>query len=287
MIKTLTIIIESMVKTVSKLQVKQLHFSYNEQVEVLTGIDLTLQGESTAIIGQNGAGKTTFVKLLKRLLHPTSGNIYYNGKDLQEYTAANLSKYIGLVFQNPNDQIFKSKVIDEVMFGPLNIGQNESQAMQSAKNALQLVGLESYTDKNPYDLSLAERKMIAIASIIAMDTDVIIFDEPTMGQDYTGKERIKDIIQRLQMKGKLVLCILHDMDFAAEVFERTIIINQGKILLDGHSKEVFAHKDILKQAYLEQPHVMQIANRLGIEGVFLTEQELISEIKNKYTEFTS
>lgn len=268
-----------MVIIMHEIKIDQLYFAYQEKIEVLKGINLTLGNESTAIIGQNGAGKTTFVKLLKRLLRPTKGNIFYNGENLQGYTAANLSKHIGLVFQNPNEQIFKSKVIDEVMFGPLNVGQNEEQAKRSAHNALDAVGLASYGDENPYDLSLAERKMVAIASILAMDTDVIIFDEPTMGQDLEGKKRIKSIIRNLRKQGKLVICILHDMDFAAEIFERIIVLNQGEVLLDGHPKEVFANKSVLKEAHLEEPYVMQIANRLGIDGVFLTEEELIERLK--------
>src|SRR5699024_12591854 len=123
------------------------------------------------------------------------------------------------------------KVINEVMFGPLNIGESEEDAHAHAFNALERVRLSHHADENPYDLSLAERKMITIASILAMDTDVVIFDEQTMGQDFAGKEILKTIIRDLQNEGKLVLCILHDMDLAAEVLEQTIVLNDGKVLL--------------------------------------------------------
>ncbi|MFD1413716.1 energy-coupling factor ABC transporter ATP-binding protein [Oceanobacillus jeddahense] len=262
----------------NEIKAEKLQFSYTAEKKILQGIHLHLMKESTAIIGQNGAGKSTFVKLLKGLLKPTAGSILYNGKDISGLTAATLAKDIGMVFQNPNDQIFKNKVIDEVMFGPQNIGQTEDEAQANAITALRKVGLEHQAEQNPYDLSLSERKMIAVASILAMNTNVVIFDEPTMGQDYVGKQILKNIIAELRKEGKLVLCILHDMDFAAQVFERTIVFHQGNVLLDGPTKEVFMHADILKKAFLEQPSIIKIAKNLGIDNTYLTEEELIEKL---------
>lgn len=263
----------------NEIKIDNLHFSYTEGTIVLQGMSLNLSQQSTAIIGQNGAGKSTFVKLLKGLLKPTVGTIHFNGNDISHSTAAELAKDIGMVFQNPNDQIFKNKVIDEIMFGPLNIGHSKEEARVHARLALQKVGLEHQAEQNPYDLSLSERKMIAIASILAMDTDVVIFDEPTMGQDYAGKQILKSIISELQSEGKLVLCILHDMDFAAEVFERTIVFNQGKVMLDGQTKEVFMNVKILRGAFLDQPSIMKVAKLFGIEDGFLTEEELVERLR--------
>lgn len=262
-----------------KFEVENISFSYTKDKVVLNHLNLMLENEMTAIVGQNGAGKTTFVKLLKGLLKPTEGRILYNHEDIQNKTVASLSKDIGLIFQNPNDQIFKNKVIDEVKFGPLNIGYDDEQAEKLALTALKRVNLEEQIETNPYDLSLSERKLISIASILAMDTDVIIFDEPTMGQDYEGKELLKEIIHTEKNKGKLILCILHDMDFAAEVFERTIVLNQGQVLLDGPAQEVFSEKSILEKAYLEQPYATQIAEALGVKGTFLNDEELIKKLR--------
>lgn len=262
----------------NQIEVKNLHFSYIPGVDILQDINLDLAQKSTAIIGQNGAGKSTFVQLLKGLLKPASGTIFYNGIDISGRTVAQLAQDIGMVFQNPNDQIFKNKVIDEVMFGPLNIGQSTEDAHVNAMAALQKVGLEHQAEHNPHELSLSERKMIAIASILAMDTKVVIFDEPTMGQDYAGKLKLKNIITSLRNEGKLIICILHDMDFAAEVFERTIVFNHGNVLLDGPTKEVFMHEEVLEKASLEQPSVMKIAKNLGINETYLTEEELIEKL---------
>ncbi|MCM3238474.1 energy-coupling factor ABC transporter ATP-binding protein [Heyndrickxia oleronia] len=265
-----------------RLIIKDLHFSYSLESPIFHGINLEISNQSTALIGQNGAGKTTLVKLLKGLLTPSSGEILINGINTKEQTAAKLAKTIGLVFQNPNDQIFKNRVMDEVMFGPLNIGQTVKGAKQNATEALEMVGLSEHAERNPYDLSLSQRKLVTIASVLAMRTDIIIFDEPTMGQDHDGKEKLKRIIRHLINEGKLVLCILHDMDFVAEVFERTIIFNQGKILLDGDTRTVFSNEEILNIAYLEQPYITQLGKQLGFTETFLNEDELIAQCKARY-----
>jgi ABC-type cobalt transport system, ATPase component len=264
----------------SRITVNDLHFSYKETEEILRGIPLEFDGRSTAIIGQNGAGKTTFVKLLKGLLKPVSGDIFINSINTKNTTAAKLAKDIGLVFQNPNDQIFKNKVIDEVIFGPINIGMNKEKARINSKEALKAVGLHEKLNENPYDLSLSDRKLISIASILAMDTNIVIFDEPTIAQDYLGKERIKNIIKNLKSKGKLVIAILHDMDFVAETFERTIVFNNGKVLLDENTREVFSHSETLKKAFLELPHVTQLCQKLGFKDTFLTVEEFIEYKKS-------
>lgn len=263
----------------NNIEIKDLHFLYKEGEEILKGINLTLDTRRTAIIGQNGAGKTTFVKLLKGLLKPSSGDVLIKGINTKDVTVAELAKHIGLVFQNPNDQIFKNKVIDEVMFGPMNIGFSAEDAKKSSMDALETVGLADKANENPYDLSLSERKLISIASIISMDTDIIIFDEPTIAQDYAGKEKIKKIIRDLSAKGKLVITIIHDMDFVADAFERTIVFAKGKVLLDGPTREVYSNDEILKEAYLELPHVTELCRMLGEKKIYLTVDEFLADKK--------
>ena len=263
------------------IEVKDMCFHYNEAEPILQHMDIRMDSQSTAIVGQNGAGKTTFVKLLKGLLRPVSGAVFFDGQDLASMTVAQIARHIGLVFQNPNDQIFKNRVRDEVMFGPLNIGMSEAEAEKQAKAALEMVGLGGSAERNPNDMGLSERKLIAIASIVAMDTDVIIFDEPTIAQDYKGKETIKGIIRELRSRGKLVLTIIHDMDFVAECFERTLVFAKGKVLLDGPTAEVFSHEAELKTAYLETPHVTQLCSRLGYDEVFLTVEDFVEQVRQQ------
>ena len=243
-------------------QVKDLRFSYGKGREVLHGLNLALDHRPTAIIGQNGAGKTTLVRVLKGLLKPDSGEIRYQGENLETKTVAELASRVGYVFQNPDDQIFKYKVLEEVMFGPLNIGMSPQEAEASAHEALRMVGLDEKAGENPYDLELSDRKMVAIASVLAMNTDVIILDEPTIAQSWNGREKIREIIQAKAAEGKLVIAILHDMDFVASSFARVIAMAHGEILADDTPAEIFRNHPILEKAALAAPPLYELLEEL-------------------------
>lgn len=257
------------------INIQQVSFAYEKDKTVLDRIDLTLGNQSTAIIGQNGAGKSTLMKLLKGLIKPTKGDCFIKEINTKDTTAAKLSAKIGMVFQNPDDQIFKSTVFDEIAFGPRNL-YDESKAVQLANSAMKRVGMEDKSDVNPYDLSFADRKLIAIASILAMDPDIVIFDEPTLGQDSVGIANLKTIIHGLIEDGKTVLAILHDMDFAAEIFERIIVMTNGKVIKDGEPHVVFSDHDLLREAHLEPPHITQLAEKCGLNKTILTVDEFVS-----------
>ncbi len=244
--------------------VEDLHFSYIEGREIFKGINLSLDRRPTAIIGQNGAGKTTLVRILKGLLKPDSGRLSFEDQDIASKTVAELAGKVGYVFQNPDDQIFKYNVLDEVMFGPLNIGMTREEAETRAHEALKTVGLDEVSRKNPYDLELSDRKMVAIASVLAMDTDVIILDEPTIAQDYKGREKIREIIRDLSSRGKLVIAILHDMDFVSKSFERVIAMAHGEILADGTPDEIFRNHQVLEKAALTPPHLVSLMEELDM-----------------------
>lgn len=239
-------------------RVEKVSFSYTPELPVLAELSLCLDNRTTAIVGQNGAGKTTLVKLLKGLLTPVSGTIYYGNEDISGKTVAMLARDVGYVFQNPDDQIFKYQVLDEVMFGPLQIGMEAGLAEDRALEALGTVGLGGLEKINPYDLELHERKMVGIASVLAMDTDVLILDEPTIAQDYRGRETLKRLIRKLEGEGKAVLSILHDMDFVYDCFERIIVLAGGRVIGDAAGDVIFYEKDLLKQAGLEQPAAIKL-----------------------------
>ena len=268
---------ENVASVDEQFRIEKLDFSYLADIPVLEDLNMKLDQRPTAIIGQNGAGKTTLVKLLKGLLKPVSGSIYFHGEDISGKTVAMLAGSVGYVFQNPDDQIFKYNVMDEVLFGPLNIGMDPEQAKKEAAWALELTGLSGKEKENPYDLELYERKMTAIASVLAMDTDLLILDEPTIAQDWKGRQIIGSIIRSLSGRGKLVIAILHDMDFVAENFERVIIMAHGQVLADGTAKEVFAQEEVLKKARLQKPYVMQLSEALGYEKSYLTVEELLKD----------
>nr|WP_288824503.1 ABC transporter ATP-binding protein [uncultured Clostridium sp.] len=254
--------------------IKDLGFYYIPGAPVIENLTLTLDARPTAVIGQNGAGKTTLVKLLKGLLKPKAGTVLLEGEDISGRTVAQLAKKVGYVFQNPDDQIFKNQVLEEVMVGPLNIGMTRNEAEHRAREALEMVGLLHAAEENPYDLDLSERKMVAIASVAAMDPKVLILDEPTIAQDARGREVLGKLIRTMTEKGKFVLAILHDMDFVARYFERVIVMAGGNVISDGPGEEVFYQKDILLKARLEPPHITRLCELLGYEGAFLTTEDI-------------
>src|SRR5690554_3547518 len=186
------------------IQARDVHFHYTPGISVLKGISLDLHPGATAIVGQNGAGKSTFVRLLNGLLKPVQGEVRVAGRLTREATVATLARTVGLVFQNPSDQLFKSRVLDEVMFGPLNLGMSPDQARERARAALAQVGLEAVEARNPYDLGLAERKLVTVASVLAMGTPVVILDEPTIAQDQVGVRQLGAIVDRLARAGRTV-----------------------------------------------------------------------------------
>ncbi|MEJ5257457.1 MAG: ABC transporter ATP-binding protein [Fervidobacterium sp.] len=246
----------------SLITVQNLYFTYKDEEYVLKNISVEIDSRPTAIVGQNGAGKTTFVKLLKGLLTPSKGDIFVCGMNTKDKTVAELSKVIGLVFQNPSDQIFKSKVIDEVMFGPLNILKDKQEAYKKSIKALEIVGLNGREHDHPYDLTLSERKLLCLASVLAMEPDILILDEPTIAQDRYSVKRLGEIIQELIKNGKSVITITHDMDFVLENFERTIVFNEGIIVSDGETEKVLGDDEIIQKSHLETPWIIRLSRVL-------------------------
>jgi len=265
-----------------KIEIKDLHFTYPAGVKALNGISLTIEtGEQVAIVGQNGAGKTTLVKHLNGLLQPTSGSVLIGDWDTSKYQVAKLASRVGYVFQNPDEQLFTKNVHQEVAFGPKNLGYEPDKVEALVEDALKLTELTDQKETNPYDLSPTWRKMVALASIIAMDTPIIIFDEPTTGQDAANIARMADAIAVLCERGKTVITITHDIDFCAENFERVIALSNGEILLDGPANEVLGQEEILAQTYVDPPQLTRLGLRLGLNEVVRNQEEFLNAYKNR------
>lgn len=262
------------------IEISNLHFTYPTGVQALRGISLTIQsGEQVAIVGQNGSGKTTLVKHLNGLLQPTSGFVRIGNWDTREHSVAKMARRVGYVFQNPDEQLFSKNVGAEVAFGPKNLGYTGEQVQASVKDALALTELSDKTETNPYDLSPTWRKMVAIASIIAMDTDIVIFDEPTTGQDAATVARIAHTIRVLRERGKTVITITHDIDFCAENFERVIAMSQGQVLLDGKANKVLGQDEILATTYVDPPQLTRLGKRLGFKETVRNQEEFLAALK--------
>jgi energy-coupling factor transport system ATP-binding protein len=192
---------------------------------------------------------------------------------------AGLARVVGIVFQNPDRQIFAGKVWNEVAFGPRILGRTSAEADAAGAAALEAVGLTDVIDANPYDLGYSRRKLLAIASVLAMDTPIVVLDEPTTGQDARGVRRVQQVLTDLSADGRTVIAISHDMRFVAESFGRVVVMGAGRILLDGTPAEVFAEPSwpILSSTYLEPPYAARVGARLGL-GATPTEADLIGAL---------
>jgi energy-coupling factor transport system ATP-binding protein len=247
-------------------------------VPALDVVDLRIApGERVALVGQNGSGKTTLVRHLNGLLRPTSGRVLHDGADVAGRTVAQLARAVGLVFQDPDRQIFAGSVRAEVEFGPHNIGLRGSALRSGVDAALAEVGLQADARTNPYDLGGSRRKLLALASVQAMGTPVLVLDEPTTGQDLRGVEIVQRLIAGAHSAGRTVIAISHDMEFVAASFDRVVVLRAGRVILDGRPASVFAKAawEELRSTYLEPPLPSVIGSRMGLgstptEGALLT-----------------
>lgn len=257
------------------------HVYRESGVRALDGVDLAIgAGERVALVGQNGSGKTTLVRHLNGLLRPTEGRVTVDGRNAAELTVAQLASRVGLVFQDPGRQIFSGSVRAEVEFGPRNLGRSGAELRDAVRDALSATGLEGQERTNPYDLGQARRKLLALASVLAMRTPVLVLDEPTTGQDVRGVERVRGVIDRASAEGRTVVAISHDMAFVAETFERVIVMRAGRIVLDGPPERVFAAEawEILRSTYLEPTLAARVGERLGL-GTTPTDANLIDALR--------
>jgi len=265
---------------VTAIRVEGVGFVYPDGTRALAAVDLAfVPGESVAIVGQNGSGKSTLVRHLNGLLRPTEGRVLHDGDDVAHRRVAALAGRVGIVFQNPDRQIFAGKVRNEVSFGPRMLGRSAADAAAAGAAALEAVGLGDSIDANPYDLGYSRRKLLAIASVLAMDTPVVVLDEPTTGQDARGIARVQRVLANLVGDGRTVIAISHDMRFVAESFARVVVMGGGRVLLDGPPADVFGEPawPVLASTYLEPPYAARAGARLGL-GSTPTETALIEAL---------
>jgi energy-coupling factor transport system ATP-binding protein len=253
--------------------------------KALDGISISVgKGEFVGIIGQNGAGKTTLVKQIIGLLEPTSGQIIVDGKDVAEESVEDVARTLGLVLQNPDAQLFAMSVAEEVAFGCTNLGLPQDEVAQRVDRALAATGLEEFREVYPFNLSFGDRRKLSVAAVVSMEPEVLIFDEPTTGQDYRGRRELADIAKRLNEMGRTVLMVTHDMDLIAEYTHRLIVMGDGKVLLDGPTAEIFQQVETLAETFITPPQVTQLAQALaeyGVSGNILVADELVQILKRK------
>jgi energy-coupling factor transporter ATP-binding protein EcfA2 len=261
------------------IEVVGLRHAYAAGDEALRGVDFAVTaGEAVAIVGQNGSGKTTLVKHLVRILAPSAGSVRVGDRDLAGRTIADVARTVGFVFQDPDRQLFSRSVEREVAFGPRNLGLGSVDTGRLVAQALVAVGLADRAAENPYDLGLSDRKLVALASVLAMDPAILVLDEPTTGQDGPGIARVGALVDAWTASGRTVVAITHDMEFAARHFGRIVVMRGGLVVGDGLPAVVLAaaNGSLLASTGLEPPPMAQLAGRLGIGGVPLGPGALLS-----------
>ncbi|SHF01778.1 energy-coupling factor ABC transporter ATP-binding protein [Desulforamulus putei] len=266
------------------IDIKGLSYSYEQGQPALQDINLTIYpGELVALVGQNGAGKTTLVKHCIGLLRPQTGRVTVCGQDAAKTRISHLARQVGFVFQNPDHQIFHDTVQKEVAFGLQNLGLPRDEIEKRVAAALRDVGLQHLAQVYPHRLSRGQRQRVALASVLAMQTRIIILDEPTTGQDSLERLQIMELVRDLNREGHTILFITHDMTLVARYARRVIVLCQGRVIADGSTRDVLSQTQLLAQTLLEPPQITLLANRLnglltpGSE-VILTVDEMVEHL---------
>ena len=250
------------------IELKNVSFGYPLGRMVLQGIDLTINnGDFLAIMGQNGAGKTTLAKHLNGLLKPTAGQVLVEGLDTKKESVAHLPTRVGYVFQNPDHQIFSKTVGEELSFGPKNLGWSADRIEQAVQRALHDIDMADRREAEPYFMGLAERKLIAIASVLIMEPHVLVLDEPATGADYNVALRIMRYISDLHKRGLTVIIITHDVSLAANYASRVIAMRDGTIKVAGSPEQIFQQKELLNECNISLPEVAELSNALASHGL--------------------
>ena len=270
------------------IKTENLSFTYDdnedaEKIPVLENFDIEIEkGTFVALLGHNGSGKSTLAKLFNLVLTPTSGNLYLFGKKIDENEITDDELYeirrrVGMVFQNPDNQLVATIVEEDVAFGPENLGVPPAEIRERVDKALSLVGMKKYSRHSPHQLSGGQKQRVAIAGIIACNPDIIIFDESTAMLDPVGRSEVMDTIEKLNREyGTTVILITHYMEEAARA-DRVVVINDGKKLLDGTPREVFTKTDILRGAGLSVPQTTMLMEELIKCGYALPNDALTPE----------
>ena len=264
------------------ISIRDLSFTYPGGVDALHDISLEFRpGECVAVIGRNGSGKTTLAKHLNGLLRPTRGDVLVGDWNTRSHTVAQLARRVGYLFQNPGDQIFKNRVDGEVAFGPRSLGLPAADVTLRVELALAQTGLAEFRAVHPYELLPAQRKWVALASLLAMDPAVLVLDEPTAGQDARGLERLAALLAALTRGGKTVVMIAHDMDFCAETSPRVVVMGQGRVLADGDKHSIFAQIELLAQTFVEPPQITRLGLALALPKPVTTVPEFLDELSGR------
>lgn len=252
----------------SFIRFQDVNFSYPNGTIALKEINLKInRGETIAIMGQNGAGKTTLVRMLNGLLRPTSGRVLIEGLDIITSTIGSLSKKVGIIFQNPMHQLFSNTVAEEIKFSLKSLDLSKEEVEEKTKTILKEYGFERYADHSPMNLSGGESKKLANASIMCRDPDILVFDEPTLGQDANEIKIFLDMLEKEAKKKKTIIMVTHNVEFAFEHVPRVVLMTNGRILADGPTNRLLTNETLVNRSSLILPQVFRL--KLGLKTLGL------------------
>lgn len=241
------------------IEIKNLFYTYPDGQDALKGVSLNITGgETIGIVGANGAGKSTLLLHLIGILFPTQGTIKINDTTISKNTLPQTRKQVGMVFQNPDDQLFMPTVYDDVAFGPINMGFSKELVDQKVSDALEKVGATHLADRPPYKLSGGQKKAVAIASILSMEPNILILDEPSAALDPLTRRKLINLLNTFQLT-KIITS--HDLDLVLDLCDRTIVLKEGQIIADGPSEEILSNEEIMLKGHLEKPLRYQSCGR--------------------------
>lgn len=267
------------------LETIDLSFIYPDKTQALNKVNIQIKkGDKIAIMGANGAGKSTLFSHFNGLTEPTSGHIKIQGKIMKydKQSLLEIRQKVGIVFQNPDDQLFAPTVREDVAFGPMNLGLDLDEVDKRVDEALKLVNMEGFGEKAPHHLSGGQQKRVSIAGIIAMYPEVMILDEPTAGLDPQGVDQVLYILNYLNKKGMTLVVSSHDVEMITEFADKVIVLDHGKVIAQGTTEEVFSNHKILKQAHLKPPKSSELLQKLKDKGMDLNTDKLtINEACNE------
>ncbi|MHA1526727.1 MAG: energy-coupling factor ABC transporter ATP-binding protein [Promethearchaeota archaeon] len=246
----------------------ELDYSYPNGTVALRKVNLNIyRGELVGIMGMNGAGKTTLIRTLNGLIRPSKGTVNIESENIEPKGIGELSKIVGLIFQNPQHQIFSNTVEEEIEFSLKSLNLNKEEVRDKTVEVLKTFNLEKYQDRSPLNLSGGESKKLAIASIICRDPKILVFDEPTLGQDGKEISFFTNLLKEEREKGKTILIVTHNIEFAMEFIPRTILMANGKIIADGPTKKILTNQYLVEKSSLVLPQTRQFALKLRDIGI--------------------
>lgn len=251
------------------LETKNLSFTYPDGTKALKNVNIQIKkGEKIAIMGPNGAGKSTLFSHFNGLTEPTSGHVEIDGKKIvyERDELLKVRQKVGIVFQDPNDQLFAPTVKEDVAFGPMNLGLEYEEVKRRIAESLEMVGMSGFEDKTPHHLSGGQQKRVAIAGIIAMRPEIMILDEPTAGLDPEGVDKVLHILNKLNDEGISIVISSHDIEMVNQFADKIFVLYNGEIIASGDRHQIFSDKELLKKAHLKAPVTTEILYKLKEKG---------------------